>query len=208
MSPEPTGPPTCKLLQVVAPDTALRRAGHSCAACRGSGAPRRSAAERVAAWVEGERDRGDSMNAADEGRRARRARRVRGARATLSGIVRARSSSSKLRSTNKAAADPGNLSRSARIFSVFSFFFWLWTARSWGEGVGCGVGEETYYGVITRSRCAQSLILLLDRVSLLLRSSTAGYAPPVRALFRRGVGMSLAVRARRQAPNISVKPSG
>ena len=80
--------------------------------------------------------------------------------------------------------------------------------QSWGEGVGCGAGEETYSGVRIRSRCAQSPILLFARVSLLLRSSTAGYAPPVRALFRRGVGLSLAARACTQAQTLSVKPSG
>ena len=94
------------------------------------------------------------------------------------------------------------------LLCIFVSFF------DWSKWAGLGAGErewgveESYSGARNRSRCAQSLILLSSRVSLLLRSSTAGYAPPVRASFRRGVGLSLADRARTQALNLSVKPSG
>ena len=98
--------------------------------------------------------------------------------------------------------------KSMNLLCIFVSFF----DRSKWAGLGAGEREwgveESYSGARNRSRCAQSLILLSARVSLLLRSSTAGYAPPVRASFRRGVGLSLADRARTQALNLSVKPSG
>jgi len=72
--------------------------------------------------------------------------------------------------------------------------------------------EDTAAGGRTRSRCAQGLEPpLLARVRLLLLSSTAGYAPPVRGLSpspRRGTAPSLAARARSQLLEPRCEASG